>query len=287
MKAILVVFFTLRILIITAQVEMKNLSVDTVFQTNKDLNGMLNTHLIKSDILNEVRTIDIYRPPNYLPNKSYGLLFVTDGVSKGFAGEVETLIESNLIEPIIIVSVQLRRGYVLDSIEKISMGDFRNFEYLKGFQSKDSIYAGTAEWEMMQNRYSRFSAFIKEEVIPYVLSTNNVTLDHEKWAIGGYSNGGAFVISFSAENPKLFRNIIGMSPGYNDRASGYEFPNDSPCFYYFCGGTDEKPFLQSTLRMLPRLKEKNISYLHYTYNSGHDWLMWYSFYRVSLLKIYG
>lgn len=287
MKLILLGIFIFSISAINAQNEVKGLSVDTVFHLNKKLNGTIDTHHLESEILNETRAISIYRPPNYSPARSYGLFVIMDGDCANLAGAVETLIESKQIEPIIIVGIHLREAEMSDSKEVISMADFRNFEYLKAFQNLESKYEGTSEWEIMQNRYNRFTDFIKNEVIPFTKSTNNITSDHTKWTIGGYSNGGSFVLSFSAENPNIFMNIIGMSPGFNELDSGCELPENSKSFYYLCGGTDEKPYLESTQLMLPRLKNKNIAYVHHTYNSGHNWQMWHTFYRYSLLEIYG
>jgi enterochelin esterase-like enzyme len=260
--------------------------LDTSFHIGKKVNGRIYDHFIKSDCLKEERKITIYEPPNFDPKREYGVFYILDGDAVNFAGDLETLIETGKIAPVIMVGIHLREALQIDSLNSVSKTQFRNFEYIKSAPAFDSIYKKPNLNPILSNRYGRYCSFLKEEVTDYLKANYQLKKNKKYWTIGGYSNGGSFVLSFSAANPNMFGNAIAMSPGFNDKTNGFVFPYSSDVNYYLCAGTKEPNFLSTSLDVLPRFKNKKIKYIHKTFDTGHDWRMWYSFYKFSITEIY-
>jgi enterochelin esterase-like enzyme len=260
--------------------------VDTIFYINKILDGKIYDIELKSQILNEIRSITIYEPPKYNKNISYGVLFVTDGICKTISGDIENLINNKIIEPIIIVGINHREIQKIDSVFGSVKIDFRRLEYLKGDKKYDGVFKDINAIKLIEERYEKFSKFLSNEVIEYVKSHYTIKKDIKYWTLGGYSNGGSFVLSFSCDFPDIFGNTIIMSPGFNDRDNKSDI-SKSTSSYFICAGINEPSFLKPSIEFLPRLNENNLSFVHKTYNSGHDWKMWWTFYIDSIKFIFG
>jgi enterochelin esterase-like enzyme len=185
-----------------------------------------------------------------------------------------------------MVGIHLRDALQVDSLLIISKWQFRSFEYVKSFPLYDSSRLEELKKPILLDRYARYCDFITEEVAGNIKTIYRLKTNKKFWTIGGYSNGGTFVLSYTAENTKLFGNAIAMSPGFNDKTNGFTFPSKSDIKYYLCAGTGEPDFLTSSLDILPRFNVKGIAYIHQTFNVGHDWRMWYTFYKFSIKDIY-
>lgn len=261
--------------------------VDTVFKEVDSLKGNIIEMNYHSDFLNENRVVSIYEPVNFNQNFNYGVLFVTDGILKSIAPKIEYLIDSNRIDPIIIVSINNRSKQPVDTVFKNKVVDFRALEFFKKPMLLSSTYELTKDSlinPIITDRYNRFSLFISEEVIPDIKSKYPLAQNEKKWSIGGFSNGGAFVYGFTSEN-NHFGNAIVMSPAGFGMDFSYDF-SKTEATYHIAAGLQEDGFLRESVNYLQEMDDLNITYKHYTYDSGHDWNMWLTFYLTTIEEIY-
>lgn len=261
--------------------------VDTVFKEVDSLKGNITEMNYHSDFLNEDRVVSIYEPVNFNQNFNYGVLFVTDGILKSIAPKIEYLIDSNRIDPIIIVSINNRSKQPVDTIFKNNVVDFRALEFFKKPMLLSSTYELTKDSlinPIITDRYNRFSLFISEEVIPDIKSKYPLAQNEKKWSIGGFSNGGAFVYGFTSER-NHFGNAIVMSPAGFGMDFSYDF-SKTEATYHIAAGLQEDGFLKESVNYLQEMDDLNITYKHYTYDSGHDWNMWLTFYLTAIEEIY-
>lgn len=279
--------------------------VYTEFDQVENLSGKILFKEWKSVNLNEDRSITIYLPPNYTTEKSYGVLIGTDNIGISLPHFAEYLIVNEVIDPIIIVGINLRESQAIDTIFGDYQFDFRNLEFFKSeeifVQKKSSPNANnkSSEFcsdfdenpnllkelgfeEIVSNRYERFTSYINNEIIPFIKQNYSVSNEISEWTLGGSSSGAAFVYNFTCDYPGVFGNAIAMSPaGPFDR---YDF-SKSTSKYFLAAGNNES-FLKESLNYIPELEKYGIPFLHKTYNAGHDWQMWLSFYLDCLEIIY-
>lgn len=284
-------------------------NVITEFDQVEKLTGKIIHSEWESTFLNESRSITTYLPPNYNQELEYGVLFVTDNSTIPLAPCVEYLITKNEIEPIIIVGINLREPQPIDSIFGDYLFDFRNMEFFadggifvqKKFDQKslEKDQPRNAEFisdfddnpellielgfaEIVSNRYVRFTSYIIHEVIPFVKKNYSVTQNVADWTLGGFSSGGAFVYNFTSDFPNLFGNAIVMSPaGPFDE---YDFSNSTS--RYFLAAGDQEMFLKESLNYIPEFEKLGIWFTHKTYDAGHDWQMWMTYYLDCIKYIY-
>ena len=263
----------------------------------------------QSEFLNENRSITTYLPPGYSPDSDYGALFVTDNVAIPLALCVEYLILQKEIEPIIIVGINLREPQPVDSIFGEYFFDFRALEFFKSeylhVQNKSdlkrlqkgemSVIKNASEFEdnpdllrelgcdeIVSNRYERYTSYIVNEVIPFTRKNYSMSEDESKWTLGGFSNGGAFVYSFTCDYPGIFGNAIVMSPA--GPLDEYNFSKSASKYFLACG--NQESFLKESLEYIPEFEKLGIWFTHKTYAAGHDWQMWLTFYLESIQYIY-
>lgn len=156
---------------------------------------------VQSEILGEVRTINIWTPPNYqLNSNSYPVLYMPDGgVKEDFphiANTLATLIKAKKIQPVILVGIentQRRRDLtgptIIDKDKEIA-----------------PIVGGS----------EKFSAFIKEELF---LEINKGYRTTSEKGIIGESLAGLFVTETFLLHPNLFDYYIAFDPSlwWNDK----------------------------------------------------------------------
>lgn len=64
---------------------------------------------------------------------------------------------------------------------------------------------------MDTTQYGNAKTFIVKDVVNWALANLNITHDHKDWTIVGYSNGGGCAISYLAQYPKMWPNVIDIS----------------------------------------------------------------------------
>jgi enterochelin esterase-like enzyme len=247
------------------------------------LHGDLVTVSWESKFLNEERSITVYQPPYYDRANEYGVLVVTDGMAKYLAAYIEFLILSNEIKPIIIVGLNPREQQSKDSLI-INYGiDFRSLEYHKDSEIVSVIpIPDSLVPSDLKNRYDRFASYVQNEVISYISDHYSISKNRAQWTIGGFSNGGGFAALITQDYPNTFGNAIVLSIAITTLP--YNFTENSPR-YYFAAGKHED-FLGTSLYFAEELEKKNLPFIHYTYDAGHDFPMWVDAYIKMIKLIY-
>jgi len=218
------------------------------------------------------------------------------------------LIKEGTIEPIFLVGLNHRKPQALDTLFSDYEFDFRNMEFIK---EGDIFYYSREEYdsaviggpfpetmlfketpELCENdtlrqtfakRYDRFCSYITVEVIPFVKERYSLSSSLDQWSLGGFSSGGAFVYGYSTDYPNIFGNAIVMSPG--GIPDQYDFARSTSNYFIAAGNSDEH-FFNESIKYLSEFDELGIPYIHHTYDAGHDFRMWLSFYIWSVKKIY-
>lgn len=155
-------------------------------------------HSIKSEIINETYTYNIYLPPSYFnsPNKKYIVAYVLDGDNSKFH-EVTGIIQSmnskvhlkNQIPELIVVGIE-NNNRTRDFTPTHSM-NYLEQENVSAFSS-----SGKAD---------DFLHFMEKELMPKIDSTYRTL---SKNMIIGHSLGGLFAIHSLLESPNLFSYYI-------------------------------------------------------------------------------
>ncbi len=155
-------------------------------------------HSIKSEIINETYTYNVYLPPSYetSSNKKYIVAYVLDGDNSKFH-EVTGIIQSmnskehlkNQIPELIVISIENNNRF-RDFTPTHSM-NYLEQENVRAFSS-----SGKAD---------DFLYFLEKELIPKIDSTYRTL---SKNMIIGHSLGGLFAIHSLLESPNLFSYYI-------------------------------------------------------------------------------
>lgn len=59
--------------------------------------------------------------------------------------------------------------------------------------------------------YGAVSTYVNELVPAFITAHLNVTSDHARWLIGGYSNGGSCALTYAADHPDVWGGVIDIS----------------------------------------------------------------------------
>src|SRR5690554_7997960 len=99
------------------------------------------------------------------------------------------------IKPFIIVGINNREPQAIDTIFGSSKIDFRTTEMLGYmFLSSEDVDFSIPNIVMnLSNRKISFRKFIVDEVSSYLIDHYNLK-ERNSWTLGGFSNGGAFVV---------------------------------------------------------------------------------------------
>lgn len=159
--------------------------------------GVVERHIIRSDILGNERPVWVYTPPKYTSDGSpYLLLLMTDGQIDALSGRAQALLDNLLatgaIPPLVAVMVS--------SID----GPSRNRE--------------------MADRAESLLRFLTTELLPWVQSAYHVTTAPEHTIVFGGSGGGKVAILAALRNPDIFGNVIALSASVVGSAAEPEWP---------------------------------------------------------------
>ena len=145
------------------------------------------TFTIKSEVLNEERTILVYLPVGYeTSDQHYPVMYVLDGKTHFIhaSGIVEFLSGQGIIPQTILVAIT--------NVD-------RNRDFTPTKIDENSTYGGA----------DQFMSFIEEELKPYV-NENYRSKSYE--TIAGHSLGGLYVTYTFLKNPDMFDSYIAISP---------------------------------------------------------------------------
>ena len=197
--------------------------------------------------LGNSRRIRIYTPPRYdISDEHYPMILFHDGleyVSLARAERVlDYLIWNNRIEPII--------GVFVPPV------------------NRSPEYAG--------NLKDEFSAFIVDEIIPWLDSKYRTIPDPAHRATLGASNGGNISLWLGLHHSDVFGNIAAQSSNVQESiSSGYENGPKLDLLFYLDIGTYDIPILIPMVRNLRQIVDKKgYTCEYHEYHEGHSWGNW-------------
>ena len=202
------------------------------------------TEVLRSTILNENRTLNIYLPEGFSDTASYPVIYLLDGAANEdfihTAGLVQYLAMYDLMPPSIVVgiaNVNRRRDFTTPSKDT---GDLRLIP----------VNGGSA----------RFIAFLERELQPYIARRYKVK---EKTIIG-QSLGGLIATEILLKRPYLFNNYIIISPSlwWNNERMLNEAENllnknlNSTANVYIAVGTEGQEMEEPAKKLAAILKQR-------------------------------
>jgi len=209
--------------------------------------GSLRDTVFFSTNLGNSRTVRVYTPAEYdSVGGSYPMILFHDGleyVSLAHADEVlDYLTAHHRIVPTIAVFVPP--------------------------VNREPEYAG--------NQRSQFTAFIVNELAPWVLNRYRVRSEPEYHATLGASNGGNIALHLGLSHPEVFGCVAAQSSNVqSDISSGFQSGQQLELRLYLDLGTYDIPVLIPLVRNLVTiLGERGYEYRYVEYHEGHSWGNW-------------
>ncbi|MBB6371890.1 alpha/beta hydrolase [Chryseobacterium shigense] len=204
---------------------------------------------VKSQILNEDRTLNIYLPQNFDKSKSYPVIYLLDGSLNEDIIHVSGLVQFfNLMyampETIVVGIANIDRK--------------RDFTYHTDLKDLQQDYPTTGHSD-------KFIRFLEEELLPYIGSQYKTT---DKYLFG-QSLGGLLATEILFKKPEMFNNYFIISPSlwWDDQSLLKQAPQllskspDTKKFIYVSVGKDEHPVMvkdaQSLYNVLKKAGKKN------------------------------
>lgn len=222
----------------------------TVFRENIP-RGRLKDALFDSKIMGYQVTYSTYLPHNYNTNKTYPILYVTDGYEYlhermgNMTVILDNLMADNKIEPLCVVFIDHR--------EPANRSNNRRMMELA-----------------MSSKYLNF---ITQEFIPFMESNLSVSKEPAQRGILGTSMGGLTAAYFAFSKPEIFGLAGIQSPAFWFKPEIYTFCDQAenpPVKIYLTTGTinDAK---EGTLKMKSILEKNTCTYQYTETNQGHSW----------------
>jgi len=151
----------------------------------------IHKHDIPSEFLTEgKRTIRVYLPPGFQQWISYPVVYCQDGEDFFNFGRIATHAQRLILEedwePFIIVGVEVDKAH------------------------------RTSEYTPDGERYSSYTRFFANELIPWVESHYPVRDEPDQRLLAGDSLGGAVSVSLALTYPDLFHRIVSLSGAFYD-----------------------------------------------------------------------
>ena len=209
--------------------------------------GVVRDTLIYSSNLSELRTVRIYTPPAYHATlESYGVIIVHDGleyVDLALMDNVlDNLIHQQRIQPVI--------GIFVPPI------------------NRTAEYAG--------NLQDEFTAFIADELTPWIQSRYRTLPLPTNWSTLGASNGGNISLWLALDHPDIFGHVAAQSSNVQTSiSSGFANENLQDMDIYLDIGTYDIPILVTLVADFVNLLTANgYSFQHTIYHEGHSWGNW-------------
>jgi enterochelin esterase family protein len=210
--------------------------------------GTLRDTTFFSTNLGNARTVRVYTPPFYQhASQRYPLILFHDGldyVSLASANNViDNLIAQNRIEPIMAVFVPA--------------GPQRHEEYAT-------------------TRQAQFTAFIVNELMPWVDRRYRTRNEPAARAVIGASDGGTISLWLGLTHPDVFGNIAAQSSNVETNVhSGFQNSPKLDLKLYLDLGTYDIPVLLPRVRnFIPVLQSKGYEFHYLEFHEGHSWGNW-------------
>jgi enterochelin esterase-like enzyme len=222
--------------------------------------GTLQSYTLKSSLLNNERTIDVYLPKGFSKEKTYPVLFMFDG--KEYQSKVQTpaildnLIAAHKIPPLIAI-----------------------FIANPSYQSRAI--------ELPCNPL--FSNFMAKELLPWFKQTITPHLKAEWSILSGSSYGGLASAYTAFRYPELFGKVLSLSGSFwwkNENDAEFEWltqafakaPKLPVSFYMYAGifetGQNSIDILESNRHLRTVLNAKGYNVFDEAFEGGHDYFSW-------------
>ncbi|RPH96731.1 T9SS C-terminal target domain-containing protein [candidate division KSB1 bacterium] len=209
--------------------------------------GTLRDTVLFSSDLNNSRTIRVYLPPGYDQSSDrYPIILFHDGLEyitlANTDDVLDYLIAHRRIRPVIAVFVPP--------------------------VNRTEEYAG--------NRMNQFTAFVVNDVLPWMDSRFRTLTDAESRATLGASNGGNIALWLGITHPEVFGNIAAQSSNVQTSISN-RLQSDPPLTlrFYLDIGTYDIPALIPMVRNLEQILETHgYEYRYFEFHEGHSWGNW-------------
>ncbi len=180
------------------------------------------THEIKSPFLKRTVELDIYSPDHLLGNETVNLLLLNDGQDlpeMDLENMLSELYEKWSIEPTVVIGIKA--------------GEERVLEY---------GVAGKPDFKKRGSKAQAYTDFVIKELMPYVQSEVNVTINGKR-AFAGFSLGGLTAFDIAWNNDNYF-DAVGVFSGSfwwrkKDLNAGYT--DDDRILHQLIRETEGKP----------------------------------------------
>lgn len=237
------------------------------------------TDSIYSNSLSEYRKHNIYLPKGFNSQKSYPIVYATDGndiKNNSFIKKnLDSLINNEIIKPIIYVESYSNRK-IADSSGTIGNGKkyyllYRNFEYVEN-QTLDSI---------LLKRFDNHMHYFKNEMITHIEKQLNQRNSKENRYFRGVSNGADFGLSLLNKYPDLIGtylcfSAVGLNSGKTWKQD-IRYPN-----LYMIYGTEEGEWVKNENEFMRKVYSDSNSFAEIrSFEGGHDYRIW----NVELIKL--
>lgn len=194
------------------------------FPTSANLQGRIVNREIASTATGDKRQVQAYLPKGWSRDRTWGVVFLTDGAAATFASVVDALIDAGKIPPVVLVSSSATAN--------------RMAEYLWG-------QPGTPSGEL----FDRHMGFFANELVAYAVSEFSVSVDPRDRTVSGFSNGGSFALWAGIAHPETFGNVIAMSPSPTRPPAPENLPDSKTTRYFLSGGQLEPSYMVAAQRM--------------------------------------
>lgn len=224
--------------------------------------GTVEDHEFRSDLLDNERTVTVYRPPGYDPDRvePYPLLVLFD--RRAYLHLVPTpvildnLIDAGKIPPLVAVLV------------------------------------GNVERSQELPCYAPFADFLAHELVPWIRKSHRVTSNPFHTVVAGSSYGGLAATFAAVQHPDVFGNVLSQSGSYwwkpaDDPEHEWltrqmvDQPTSETRFYLDIGLLESGPTRDGGPSMLVTnrhvrdvLRAKDYDVTYRELNSGHDYVTW-------------
>lgn len=223
----------------------------TLYRENIPRGRLNKDALFDSKIMGYQVTYSTYLPHNYNTDKTYPILYVTDGYEYlhermgNMTVILDNLLADNKIEPVCVVFIDHR--------EPANRSNNRRMMELS-----------------MSNKYLNF---ITQEFIPFMESNLSVSKEPAQRGILGTSMGGLTAAYFAFSKPEIFGLAGIQSPAFWFKPEIYTFCDKAespPMKIYMTSGTihDAK---EGALKMKSILEKNTCTYQYTETNQGHSW----------------
>ena len=224
--------------------------------------GTLENHELRSDILDNERTVTVYRPPGYDADRSepYPLLVLFDRDAYLYVVRtpviLDNLISAGKIPPLVAVLIaNVDRGKELPC-------------------------------------YEPFADFLAHELVPWIRETERVTSAASRTIVAGSSYGGLASTFAAVQHPDVFGNVLSQSGSYwwtqpddpehewltrhivDQETSGIRFYMDVGLLESGPTRNDGPSMLRTNRHMRDVLRAKGYPVTYQEVNSGHDYVSW-------------